>query len=89
MVTAWATAEDQPLLRSWRGLPVLARDAIVAGVLAPVVWHPGLAQVGVVVGELDSRSMDPLGHGLLVALWLPLAVRRRWPALSLAVIGGA
>jgi signal transduction histidine kinase len=89
MVTAWATAGDQPLLRRWRELPVLARDTVVTAVLAPVFWHPGLAAVGMVLGDLDRRPMDRLGHGLLVALWAPLAIRRRRPGLCLAVIVGA
>jgi signal transduction histidine kinase len=89
MVSVWAAAEDRPAFRRWRALPVLTRDAVVTAALAAIVLQPVLDPVGAVLGDLEPRRMDLLGGVLLAALWAPLAIRRRWPALALAVIATA
>jgi signal transduction histidine kinase len=85
LVTASAGAQDA--LRRWRSLSTLLRDAIGAAVFTVVAFLPFLAANGVVLGELPARPGSPLATGLALAQVLPLAVRRRWPAACLAVVG--
>lgn len=68
---------------------MLVRDGVCVLGLAPVAYAPGLGAIGAEFGDLPVRPYDPLGVALAVLLWLPLAVRRRWPALCLGLVAGA
>ena len=54
-----------------------------------VAFAPPLMANGVALGELAQHRLGIPGSVLAVAQALPLAVRRRWPALSLAVVAVA
>ncbi|MGH3212199.1 MAG: sensor histidine kinase [Trebonia sp.] len=84
-----ASAGVQDALRRWRSLSTLLRDAIGATVLTVVGFLPFLAANGVLFGELPTRNGGALATVLALAQVLPLAVRRRWPAICLAVVGAA
>ncbi|MFJ9421460.1 sensor histidine kinase [Streptomyces sp. NPDC101249] len=73
----------------WAALGVGTRDGVLAALLAPVVFAPVMAPVGAEFGDLPTRPYDLPGVLLTAALWLPLAVRRRWPGLCLAVVATA
>jgi signal transduction histidine kinase len=83
--TAMSTAAH--LVRQWRALPAALRDSVGVAVLAVLVFSSQLSQIGIVIGELPERRLDGLGVLAEVAMWFPLALRRRSPALALALVG--
>ena len=70
------------MLRRWR-------DPAVAALLAALALVPALDTMGAQFGDLPHRAATWFTVVLDVALVLPLAVRSRWPALCLAVVGPA
>jgi signal transduction histidine kinase len=66
---------------------VLLRDACGAAAFTAIALLPSLAANGVVLGELPARPGGAAATLLGLAQALPLAVRRRWPAACLAVVG--
>ncbi len=73
----------------WRSLGSVVRDREIAVVLTVLAFLPGLSGVGAQFGDLPSRSSGVLAVVLTLAQTLPLAVRTRWPVVSLAVAGCA
>jgi signal transduction histidine kinase len=70
----------------WRRLDVTVRDLPLALLLAAAGVVPLLNGYGTQVGELPARPLDA-GAVVVVALeCLPLALRRRWPAVSLVLV---
>jgi hypothetical protein len=67
----------------------LAEDGVLAAVLAALAFAPELSKVGTQVGDLPGRPADALSVVLALAQTLPLAARRRFPAVVLTVIGAA
>jgi signal transduction histidine kinase len=89
-VTLQAASEcARDLLRWWRSRSVLLRDTIGAVVFSAVAFPPLFAGIGVAFGELPLRDGGIVAALLSLAQALPLAVRRRWPAWCLGVIGVA
>ncbi len=72
----------------WRARSLVARDAVLALALAAAAALPGLGENGVRLGDLGLRPSG--GPALLLAAVqvLPLLVRRRHPALCLALVAG-
>lgn len=68
---------------------MLLRDTIGAAALAAAGMVPQLAAAGTVLGELPPRHGGAMAAVLALAQTLPLAVRRRWPAWCLGVVGVA
>jgi signal transduction histidine kinase len=64
----------------------LARDAALGLALALLAFVPPLATHGTRLGELPHRPVDALAVAAALAQSLPLALRRRWPAATLAVV---
>lgn len=62
---------------------------MLAAVLIAAAFAPPLAANGLALGELAQHPLGVLGSVLALAQTLPLAVRRRWPALSLAAVAVA
>jgi signal transduction histidine kinase len=75
------------LLRWWRSRSVLLRDAIGAVAFAALGMLPQLAAVGTTLGELPPHDGGATAVVLALAQTLPLALRRRWPAWCLGLIG--
>ena len=82
-----ALRSDRAPLRWWRSRGELFRDIIGAAAFTGVAFLPFLADSGVALGELPHRHAGALALVLAFAQVLPLAVRRRWPAACLAVVG--
>ncbi|SHM50920.1 sensor histidine kinase [Cryptosporangium aurantiacum] len=76
-----------PLRARWHRLGTLAQDTVFAAVLLLLSVIPGVAGIGVDLAELPKKQLDPLGAALVVALCVPLVLRRRWPAACLALAG--
>jgi signal transduction histidine kinase len=82
-----------PLLRApldwWQERDGSVKDSVLALVLTLLAFVPTLSNIGAQLGDLPQRPADAACVGLTLAQTLPLAVRRRWPALCLPVVGGA
>ena len=67
----------------------VVHDALLAAALAGLGLVPTLSAIGVQLGDLPERPPDALSVTLLLAQCAPLALRRRRPAICLAVVGAA
>ncbi|MEU5116348.1 histidine kinase [Streptomyces longwoodensis] len=72
--------------RQWRRLPVTVRDLPLGLLFLVASFLPGLRGHGTQVGDLPTRSFDALAVVALGLECLPLAVRRRWPLVCLALV---
>ncbi|MEU2212377.1 histidine kinase [Streptomyces hygroscopicus] len=72
--------------RVWRRLDVTVRDLPLGILFLVVSVLPGLRGHGTEVGDLPTRPFDALAVLTLALECLPLAVRRRWPAVCLALV---
>ncbi|XTZ17476.1 sensor histidine kinase [Micromonospora echinospora] len=70
----------------WRQWPITIRDLPFALALALAAVVPALARQGTQLGDLPDRPYDALTAGVVALECLPLAVRRRWPAVCLALV---
>ncbi|WP_413450849.1 histidine kinase [Georgenia phoenicis] len=70
----------------WRRLPVVVRDLPLAVLIAAAPWVEALQGQGTRLGDMPERPLDALALVPVALLSLPLAVRRRWPAVSLALV---
>lgn len=70
----------------WRRWDVTVRDLALALVLGLASLVPALHNRGTQLGELPTRPMDAWAVAVVALECLPLAVRRRWPALCLALV---
>ena len=70
----------------WRRWDVIGRDLPLALLLALASLVPALHNRGTQLGDLPNRPVDALALAVVVLECLPLAVRRRWPALCLALV---
>lgn len=68
---------------------MLTRDGILAVVATAIAFIPGLQPYGVLLGKLPERPFDNLALVLALAQSLPLVLRRRLPALYIAIVAGA
>ncbi|TDC90086.1 two-component sensor histidine kinase [Nonomuraea deserti] len=73
----------------WRARPPFAKDGTLAALLTLLAFVPTLSAISAQLGDLPGRPADALAVALTLAQSAPLAVRRRWPAACLAVIGTA
>ncbi|GAA1777958.1 histidine kinase [Streptomonospora arabica] len=74
------------LLRFWHRLDVTVRDLPAALLLLAASFVPSLHGLGTQIGSLPDRPFDALAVAAVLLQCLPLAVRRRWPALCLALV---
>ena len=70
----------------WRRSGVMVRDLPLAMLLAVASLVPALHHRGTQLGDLPGRPADGLTVLVVALECLPLAVRRRWPALGLALV---
>ncbi|MEV5556963.1 sensor histidine kinase [Nonomuraea wenchangensis] len=70
----------------WQRLPVTVRDAPFGVALAVASSLPALQTHGTQLGDLPARPFDGLGVVAVALQCLPLALRRRWPAVALVLV---
>ncbi|ROO87165.1 histidine kinase [Actinocorallia herbida] len=70
----------------WQRCDVTVRDSPFALLLAAASFLPAFQGTGTEVGELPARPFDALAVVAVALQCLPLAVRRRWPAVCLALV---
>jgi signal transduction histidine kinase len=70
----------------WHRLDITVRDLPLGLLLLAGSFLPALHGKGTQVGDLPTRPFDALTVAVLGLECLPLAVRRRWPAVSLALV---
>ncbi|WP_433217574.1 sensor histidine kinase [Microtetraspora malaysiensis] len=70
----------------WRRYDVVVRDLPFGLLLAIASLLPELHGKGTQVGDLPARPFDALAFVVIALECLPLAVRRRWPAVCLALV---
>ncbi|MEV5326992.1 histidine kinase [Nonomuraea sp. N2-4H] len=86
---SWARVADR-IRRSrdaWRSSGAAIWDPVLAAVFTGLAFVPLLANMSVDFGDLPERPEDAFAIVLALAQTLPLAVRTRWPAACLAIIG--
>ncbi|MFJ9554197.1 sensor histidine kinase [Nocardiopsis sp. NPDC101807] len=76
----------QRLSRLWRRLDVTLQDLPLALLILSVSLVPSTHGHGTEFGGVADRPFDALGLLAAALQCLPLAGRRRWPALSLALV---
>jgi signal transduction histidine kinase len=74
------------LTQRWQQLPVPVRDAPLALLLAAATLVPAVNSNGTQIGDLPTRPMDALSLAVVALECLPLLLRRRLPALCLALV---
>ncbi|MEV6161349.1 histidine kinase [Streptomyces sp. NPDC052052] len=72
----------------WYRLDVVVRDLLFGLLLLIGSFLPALRSNGTVIGGVPDRPHDAVAVVVILLETLPLAVRRRWPALSLALVSG-
>jgi signal transduction histidine kinase len=70
----------------WHRLDVAVRDLPLGLLLLAGALLPALHNHGTQLGGVPIRPIDALGAAAVVLECLPLAVRRRWPAVCLALV---
>ncbi|MEU9388005.1 two-component sensor histidine kinase, partial [Streptomyces sp. NPDC048279] len=70
----------------WHRLDVTVRDLPLGLLILAGSFLPVLHGNGTQVGDLPTRPFDAAAGLALGLECLPLAVRRRWPAVSLALV---
>ncbi|MEU1051180.1 histidine kinase [Streptomyces sp. NPDC005876] len=72
--------------RVWRRLDVTARDLPLGLLFLAASFLPGLRGHGTEMGDLPTRPLDALAALALALESLPLALRRRWPIVCIALV---
>ncbi|MFI2486909.1 sensor histidine kinase [Promicromonospora kroppenstedtii] len=73
-------------LDRWRRLDVTVRDLPLALGFAGLAFLPFLREYGTQVGELPARPLDGWAVLVIALQCLPLAVRRRFPAVCMLLV---
>ncbi|GAA4534659.1 MULTISPECIES: sensor histidine kinase [Nonomuraea] len=73
----------------WRVHDAAVRDLWPAVAFTGLAFVPALSVMSAQLGDLPRRPADALAIVLVLAQTLPLAVRTRWPAACLAIIGAS
>ncbi|WP_225102614.1 histidine kinase [Streptomyces sp. CoH27] len=86
---AAAAARLRVLSRWWGSLPAGTRDREFALVFTVLSFAAPLSRVGTQFGGLPTHGASVASVLLTLGQTLPLAVRTRWPAACLAVVGAS
>jgi signal transduction histidine kinase len=78
--------DPRRLVDVWRRYPVTVRDLPLALALVAASLVPALQRNGTQLGDLPDRPWDALTVAVVALESLPLALRRRWPAVCLALV---
>ncbi|WP_217134382.1 histidine kinase [Streptomyces sp. AC558_RSS880] len=74
------------LLERWHRLDVTVRDLLLGLLVLSLSLLPDFQNHGTLVGGVPERPFDTLAFVAVALQALPLAVRRRWPAVCLALV---
>jgi signal transduction histidine kinase len=83
----WVTARLRVLRGWWRAYDAAVWDRWLAAVFTGLAFIPPLSTMSAQFGDLPQRPADAFAFALVLAQTVPLAVRSRWPAACLAVVG--
>jgi signal transduction histidine kinase len=78
--------EPRRAVELWHRLDVAVRDLPLGLLLVAGALLPAIQSHGTQLGGVPTRPIDALGAVAVVLECLPLAVRRRWPAVCLALV---
>jgi signal transduction histidine kinase len=78
--------DHRAALARWRRLDVVARDLPLGLLFLAAAFVPVFQSHGTQLGGVAARPFDALAIVVVLAESLPLAVRRRWPALCLTLV---
>ncbi|WP_103336641.1 sensor histidine kinase [Amycolatopsis sp. CA-126428] len=78
--------DHRRLLARWRRPDPVLRDLPLGLLFLASAFVPALRNHGTELGGLPARSFDAPAIGVLLLETLPLAGRRRWPVLCLALV---
>ncbi|GAA4702487.1 sensor histidine kinase [Promicromonospora umidemergens] len=78
--------DPQQVLDRWHQLDVTVRDLPLALALAGAAFVPQLLDYGTQIGDLPARPLDGWAVLVIALQCLPLAVRRRWPAVCIVLV---
>ncbi|NJP29870.1 two-component sensor histidine kinase [Microbispora sp. SCL1-1] len=70
----------------WMRFDVTVRDSSLALFLAATSLMPAVRNYGTQLGDLPTRPLDAAAALVIALECLPLAVRRRWPAVCLLLV---
>jgi signal transduction histidine kinase len=87
MPRAWVAGGLRVLRKWWHSYDAEVWDRWLAAVFTGLAFMPALSATSPEFGDLPRRPADGLALVLMLGLTLPLAVRSRWPAACLAVVG--
>ena len=87
MPKTWLTARSRMPRDWWRAYDAVVWDRWLAAVFTALAFVPPLSAVSAEFGDLPRRPAGVLALVLMLAQTVPLAVRSRWPAACLAVVG--
>jgi signal transduction histidine kinase len=87
MPRAWVAEGLRVLREWWHSYDAVVWDRWLAAVFTGLAFVPALSATSPEFGDLPRRPADGLALVLVLAQTLPLAVRGRWPAACLAVVG--
>jgi signal transduction histidine kinase len=87
MPMTWVTGCLQALRKWWRAYDPVVWDRWLAAAFTVLAAVPALGTVSAEFGDLPRRPTTVFTVVLVLAQTVPLAVRSRWPAACLAVVG--
>jgi signal transduction histidine kinase len=87
MPRAWVTIRLRVLQDWWRAYDTVARDRWLAAVFTGLAFVPSLSAISAEFGDLPRRPPGAFALVLVLAQTVPLAVRSRWPAACLTIVG--
>jgi signal transduction histidine kinase len=87
MPRPWVTSWLRVLQDWWRAYDTVVWDRWLAAVFTGLAFVPSLSAISAEFGDLPRRPAGAFALVLVLAQTVPLAVRSRWPAACLTIVG--